>query len=354
VRVGLASIVIVGYNNWPDLEMAIQSALSQSHEPVEVIVVDNDSSDETSEEVPRRFGERIRYIRQNNRRDSGAYNTGYRVAQGEFIQFLAGDDVLAPNKIEKQIQIFRENPDAQIVYGDIRTFNDLPGPARWSDHNSEDYEDMLAALLHPQQECAEGSVLGTLFHRTAVERIGPWDESLYTADADYWLRGAWIGCRFRRCPGALVGFSRERPGQMTADSSAMMHGIEDVWTKAMSYIDREPYRSMLSRKLARVRYYLAISKDGMTLRESLAKLEQSRQACPSLVSFPIYLIGGLLIVLPGGRHLVTAARLRFLRRAIARALGYDLPRALCYELPPRSDRPPGSIDLIMSKHSYHS
>jgi glycosyltransferase involved in cell wall biosynthesis len=351
VGVELASIIIVGYNNWPDLEMAIQSALRQTYEPVEVIVVDNDSSDETSEEVPRRFGDRIRYIRQNNRRDSGAYNTGYRVAQGEFIQFLAGDDVLAPNKIEKQIQFFQENPDVQIVYGDIRTFNDLPGPAKWSDHNSEDYEDMLAALLHPQQECAEGSVLGTLFRRTAIERIGPWDESLYTADSDYWLRAAWMGCRFRRYPGPLVGFSRDRLGQMTADASAMMHGIEEVWTKALNYVDREPYRSMLSRKLARVRYYLAISKDRMTRRESLAKLEQARQVCPSLISLPVYLIGRLLITLPGARHLVTAGGLRFLRRTIARAFGYELPKPFVYERQPRKGPAPGSIDILESKHS---
>src|SRR5258706_6658209 len=97
---GLVSVVICTYNNWPDVEMTIESALHQSYQPIEVIVVDNSSTDATHEEVPRRFGHRVRYIRQPNK---GWYasqnNLGFAVACGELIQFVDGDDVLAPNKI---------------------------------------------------------------------------------------------------------------------------------------------------------------------------------------------------------------------------------------------------------------
>src|SRR3974390_844203 len=117
---GLVSVVITAWNNWPDLEMAIESALNQSYRPLEVIVVDNSSSDATPEEVSRRFGSRVRYVCQPNRECAGAHNTGFSLASGEFIQFLAGDDVLAPNKIAKQMEIFKANPELDIVYGDIR------------------------------------------------------------------------------------------------------------------------------------------------------------------------------------------------------------------------------------------
>src|SRR5579859_2411960 len=108
------SVVICAWNNWPDLEMTIESALHQSHQPLEVIVVDNSSTDATHQEVPSRFGQRVRYIRQPNKECAGAYNTGFAVARGEYIQFVDGDDVLAPNKIEKEMEVFRANPELDI------------------------------------------------------------------------------------------------------------------------------------------------------------------------------------------------------------------------------------------------
>src|SRR5258706_12884228 len=116
----LVSIIICSYNNWPDLELAINSALFQSYRPLEVIVVDNASDDATSTEVPRRFGDRVRFVRQENRGASGAFNTGIRLAKGEFLQFMDGDDVLLPHKTEAQAAVFLERPDTDIVYGSIR------------------------------------------------------------------------------------------------------------------------------------------------------------------------------------------------------------------------------------------
>src|SRR5947209_19653147 len=104
---GLVSIVVCTYNNWPDVELTIASALHQSYRPVEVIGVDNSSTGITPTEVPKHFGQSVLYIRQPNKECAGAYNTGFGVSRGEFIQFLDGDDVLAPNKIHKQVEVFR-------------------------------------------------------------------------------------------------------------------------------------------------------------------------------------------------------------------------------------------------------
>ena len=114
IKPGSVSIVICAWNNWPDLDMTIASALHQSRQPLEVIVVDNTSIDPTSVEVSRRFGSRVRYICQPNAGCAGAYNTGFTMAVGEFIQFLAGDDVFAPNEIEKQLEIFRAKPELTL------------------------------------------------------------------------------------------------------------------------------------------------------------------------------------------------------------------------------------------------
>ena len=212
----IVSIVVVAYNNWPDLELAIQSAICQSYQPVEVIVVDNSSTDATQSEVRRSFADRVTYIQQPNKGDSGAYNTGLRAARGNVVQFLDADDMLAPNKIEKQMAVFASQAGTDVVYGDVRCFQTSAGQARWLDDATlPDEGDMLEAFLRPARP---GMVhfLGALFRRAALERVGLFDEGLYNADVDYLLRLFWAGCRFRFCQGVPMAFYRIHPGQMSA------------------------------------------------------------------------------------------------------------------------------------------
>src|ERR1051326_865513 len=168
----LVSIIICSYNNWPDLELAINSALTQTYRCIEVIVVDNDSHDQTSTEVVKRFGNRVKSVTQKNRGDCGAYNTGMSLAQGQFIQFMDGDDVLLPHKTEAQIAAFQQWPDTGIVYGDVRRFQSGSGQGTLFDFETWDYDDVLAMLLSLD---GTGGIftLNTLFSRSAVETIGP-------------------------------------------------------------------------------------------------------------------------------------------------------------------------------------
>ena len=313
----LVSIVIVCYNNWPDLELAIQSALHQTYKPVELIVVDNNSTDATSSEVPTRFGKVLRYVRQANRGDAGGYNTGMRLAAGNFVQFLDGDDFLAPNKIEKQMEVFRRNPDVDVVYGDVRQFQTAAGPARWEDWDMAEYPDMLRFLITTGGQVASASLV---YRRRALEQVGEWDETLYICDVDYWFRAAWAGCRFRYSPGSLC-FYRKRPGQMTANVMAMKRGGEAVWAKALGYITAEPYRSMILKQLAQVRFSLAIADLSLTVRQALGKLALSRAADPAVVNLLSYTVGALLIVLPGSGLIFRARWLRPVRRCVARIIG---------------------------------
>jgi glycosyltransferase involved in cell wall biosynthesis len=316
---GSVSVVICAYNNWPDVEVTIQSALHQSLAPLEVILVDNSSSDATPEEVPRRFGRSVRYIRQPNRDCAGAYNAGFAVAQGEFIQFADGDDVLAPNKIQKQVSAFRADPDLDIVYGDVRMFQTTAGAANWVDFALKPEVDMLKSLTAPPGILL--NTLGVLFRRRALERVGPWDENLYIEDVDYWLRAAWAGCRFGHSPG-VMGFGRVHPGQKSKDICAMARGIEAVWEKALGYVTREPYRSLILASIANWRFWKAISSDQMTKREALAMLALARSTSPDTISALDCVIGCLTVVLPAG--LVHSRSTRFLRRTLIRFLDGSL------------------------------
>jgi glycosyltransferase involved in cell wall biosynthesis len=326
----LVSVVIVTHNNWPDLELAIRSALHQSYRAIEVIVVDNSSTDATEDQVRNVFADRVRYARQSNTGEGGGRNAGLRLAAGELIQFLDGDDFLAPDKVEKQVAFLNAAPDVEIVYGDARQFQSIAGFASWEDWDGRDYPDMLATLLSPDGNGAGLVVHSLLFRRRALERTGLWLESepspdgvirTNMADQDYWLRAAWAGCRFRHCPGSLC-FQRIRPGQLSSKPRDVLRGMELVLTRAHQYITREPYRTAVSQKLGHTLFYLAISERASGVMASLAKLKKAREVSPNLVTSPAYACGVLLIV-TGIGPFVFGRWLKPVRRFVAALAGMN-------------------------------
>jgi glycosyltransferase involved in cell wall biosynthesis len=320
----LVSVVIVAHDDWPHLELAIESALGQSYPHVEVIVVDNDSSDATPRVVPDRYGDWVAYRRQPNRYEGGGRNTGFELASGELIQFLDADDFLAPDKIAKQVATFEADARADIVYGDFRVFG-LPG-LEYQDGETRDFDDFLLELVSPEGNGAGLLPHSALFRRRALERIGRWDETIPTSDQDYWLRAAVAGCRFRHCPGSLA-FYRRRPGQMSSRGFGLLRDMELTFAKALGYVRDEPYRSVLVTRLARLRFVLALAGESGGRRESLAELRRARKGAPETVSGLAYGLGYALILVPGGSSLARAQGLRPARALGGKLLGLDEARA---------------------------
>lgn len=109
------SVAISAYNAERSLRETLESALNQTLPAHEIIVVDDGSTDRT-EEIARSFGDRIRYIKQENQGIAGARNTAVREATGEWIAFLDHDDLMVPTKLEKQLAIIEANPGLVVVY----------------------------------------------------------------------------------------------------------------------------------------------------------------------------------------------------------------------------------------------
>jgi GT2 family glycosyltransferase len=316
---GLVSVVVVGHNNWPELEMAIASALGQTYFNLEVVVVDNDSADATSVEVPRRFGQRVRYVRQPNSGDGGGYNRGIAESTGEFVHLLDGDDVLSPTMIEKQVTMLDRDKSIDAVYGDVRPFLDEPGVAPWPGWEKfllRDYDDLLAALIRADDN---GYMIPSsiLFRRSTLERLGPfiaregpWDDIWWQVDREYLLRAANAGCRFRHSPGALL-FHRQHRKQMTQDIQGMARGYEVLLERAEQMITREPYHGMLRSIRARRLFGRAMSvASGRT--KALGELRRARMSDSQTITPLRYALGLMVILVPGG---VLAYRLqRHLRR----------------------------------------
>ncbi len=115
---GLVSVVIPTYNRALHLGAAIESALGQTYRPLEVIVVDDGSTDGTADVVAT-FGSDVRYLHQPNGGVAAARNLGLRHARGEFIAFLDSDDRWQPWKLAAQVELLRKRPDIGMVWTDM-------------------------------------------------------------------------------------------------------------------------------------------------------------------------------------------------------------------------------------------
>lgn len=119
----LLSVVIPTWNRAPIVCEAVESALVQRHRAVEVIVVDDASTDNTAELLKSTFGARIHVLRLGVRRGPGAArNAGALLACGEFVSFLDSDDVWLPGKLEAELRVFAEYPQANAVVSDSQNF----------------------------------------------------------------------------------------------------------------------------------------------------------------------------------------------------------------------------------------
>lgn len=109
------SVLIPAYNAAGSIRRAVDSVLAQTYSDLEVIVVDDGSTDSTRD-VLANYGDRICYIYQENQERSAARNNGIRNARGEYIAFLDSDDYWLPTKLERQMALFDEHPETGLVY----------------------------------------------------------------------------------------------------------------------------------------------------------------------------------------------------------------------------------------------
>ena len=112
----LVSVVIPTHNRSAYVCQAIESALGQTYSPLEVIVVDNASTDGTREIVAKRFGTKLSYVEEEKKGPSAARNRGIAQAEGDYIAFLDSDDLWLPDKIASQVRKMSRSPKAGFCY----------------------------------------------------------------------------------------------------------------------------------------------------------------------------------------------------------------------------------------------
>ncbi|MGH9916397.1 MAG: glycosyltransferase family 2 protein, partial [Pyrinomonadaceae bacterium] len=115
----LVSVIVPNYNYGHFLRETIESALAQSYQNREIIVVDDGSKD-NSDEVIKSFGDQIKPVFKENGGMSSALNAGLKVSRGEWIALLDADDLWLPDKLEKVMSRAKANPNATLIYHKMR------------------------------------------------------------------------------------------------------------------------------------------------------------------------------------------------------------------------------------------
>ena len=117
----LVSVIIPVYNCQQYVAQAIESVQAQTYQPVQVIVVDDGSTD-ASVDVAQRFSESVSFCTQPHGGIAATRNRGVELAQGEFLAFLDADDVWLEDKLARQMAVFSHQPDLDMVFGQVSQF----------------------------------------------------------------------------------------------------------------------------------------------------------------------------------------------------------------------------------------
>ncbi|BAO45442.1 glycosyltransferase family 2 protein [Thiolapillus brandeum] len=216
------SVVIPNYNYEKYVGEAIRSVLDQTWNNREVVVVDDGSTDD-SVRVIRKFGDKVRLIRQENQHLSAARNTGIRAAKGNWIAFLDSDDLWHPCKLELQVEALKKNPDWAFIGGDVLDEGDYPDFDKATIQEEEvTLNDFLAYTP------MSGSV--ALVKTECFNKVGMFDPGLRSSeDLDMWLRlaSAYRGGRVK----APLWHYRQHPDQMNRDMGTMLTTRKQVMSR---------------------------------------------------------------------------------------------------------------------------
>ncbi len=184
----LVSVVIPTYNMAAFIGQAISSVLAQSMTDLELVVVDDGSTDETAQVVSG-FGDRVSYIHQANNGGNSARNRGVAAAHGRYVAFLDADDTWLPEKLELQLRVFDEYPSVGFVGCGYQVQN----------HDGTRSHETVVRRNYPSRDAfvralqicqiLPGSASGVVVRRQTLLEAGPFDQSIRIAeDWDMWLR----------------------------------------------------------------------------------------------------------------------------------------------------------------------
>ena len=225
----LVTIITPSFNQGGYLEATICSVLEQEYPHIEYIIIDGGSTDE-SLAIIQRFSDRLTYWEsQPDRGQAQAVNKGLQRARGEILSWLNSDDLLAPNAVGRAVEILKDQPEIDVVYGRLARIDDagkpIPTPILPKDR-------IEFGRAHVIGECIVNQP-GAFWRRRMMDRVGLLDERLiYSLDYQYWIRMALAGAKFKRMDAVVANFrlsmGSKTVGQTAAQAVEQFYTLEET------------------------------------------------------------------------------------------------------------------------------
>lgn len=169
----LLNVVIPIYNSGPYLREAIESILNQSYQPIEIIAIDDGSTDDSAEIV--KSYKEIRYFHQENLGPAVARNKGISIAQADYIGFHDADDICEKNRFECQMELLLNNSQLKLVYSRIQNF-------------AEKNANVPSFLQTPElMKPRMGFISSGVMHKTVFEQVGLFNPEIRIGEDVEWI-----------------------------------------------------------------------------------------------------------------------------------------------------------------------
>lgn len=187
------TVIIPIFNGARFLGEAIESVLAQKYQPLEIILIDDGSTD-GSAAVARLYSEKVRYIFQKNAGTAAARNSGVRAAQGSFFAFLDQDDLWVPDKLEIQMDAFAADSSLDMVFGRIKQF--------YSQEVDETFRETVACSSHLMPGCLPSAAL---VRRSSFFKVGLFEGKWQIGEwSDWYVRAAELGLQSKMLPDVVA------------------------------------------------------------------------------------------------------------------------------------------------------
>ncbi|MGB3294822.1 MAG: glycosyltransferase [Phormidesmis sp.] len=221
------SVIIPCFNAEKWLTESIDSCFNQTYRDIEIVVVDDGSTD-GSLDIIKGYGDRLIWHSHPNQGSNPTRNQGLSMASGDYVLFLDADDYILPERIEKQVGCF-ERTGADVVFSSVRSQKHYPdGRIVLGDPSDERYyrpgDDVLESLITSRRLAHN---LSPMFTRDILEKVGGWDETVKCSqDRDLLLSVALAKAKFEFLPGCYSVY-RQYPGPSRVSASKGRVRAED-------------------------------------------------------------------------------------------------------------------------------
>jgi glycosyltransferase involved in cell wall biosynthesis len=255
------SVIMPSYNTAHLIAGSLDSVLQQTFSDFEIIVVNDGSPDtEELESVLAPYMSRIVYIKQENKRASGARNTAIGKARGEFLAFLDSDDIWLPDHLTSQMQLFEEDPALDLVYCNSLAVGD---PTRPHEFMSRCPSHGAATFLALVVERCQIPISTVVARKSALVRAGLFDESLARCDDyDMWLRAAFHGAKIGYTRKVQARLNGGRPGSLSISRARMAEAYWKILEKADQSLPLTPSDHEVVQKRANEIHVLYLVEEG--------------------------------------------------------------------------------------------